>query len=198
MQTHEKDSARPIQSSGTAPARSPAKTDGNLLTIRDLRIAFDLQGEPMEVVKGVDFRIKPGSVVALVGESGSGKSVISQAVMGILPRNGSITGGSITFADPGKDGATIDIATLPQSSELMRHIRGGRISIIFQEPMTSLSPVHTIGNQVQEALTLHTPVRGRQAREETENMLARVGFPDPHRAYDMYPFELSAACASAR
>ena len=183
----------PSSTQTASPAASAlgAETGGNLLTIRDLRISFDLQGEPLEVVKGASLRIKPGSVVALVGESGSGKSVISQAVMGILPRNGSITGGEIAFSDPARDGAVTDIAALPQSSNLMRQIRGGRISIIFQEPMTSLSPVHTIGNQIEEALVLHTDTRGRAAREETEHMLARVGFPNPQRAYDMYPFELS-------
>ena len=181
----------PTQTAPHAAGAVSADTHGNLLTIRDLRISFDLQGEPLEVVKGASLRIKPGSVVALVGESGSGKSVISQTIMGILPRNGSITSGEIAFSDPAKDGAVTDIATLPQSSDMMRRIRGGRISIIFQEPMTSLSPVHTIGNQIEEALVLHTPTRGRAAREETEQMLGRVGFPNPQRAYDMYPFELS-------
>ena len=187
MQTQTK--PKPQGRGAASPDARP--NGGNLLTVSGLRIAFDLQGEPHEVVKGASLRIRPGSVVALVGESGSGKSVISQAIMGILPRNGSITGGEIAFSDPARDGEVTDIASLPQSSELMRRIRGGRISIIFQEPMTSLSPVHTIGNQIEEALVLHTDIRGAAARAETEQMLERVGFPNPHRAYDMYPFELS-------
>ncbi len=181
------DKADALKQAGT----KDAGTNGNLLSVRDLRVSFDLQGQPLEVVKGASFRIRPGTVTALVGESGSGKSVISQCIMGILPKNGSITAGSIAFADPAKDGPVTDIAALLQSSEEMRKIRGGRISIIFQEPMTSLSAVHTIGNQVSEALILHKGVHGREAREQTEAMLKRVGFPDPHRAFDMYPFELS-------
>jgi len=129
--------------------------------------------------------------VALVGESGSGKSVVSQSILRILPRGGVITQGEILFADPRSEGQMIDIAKLPSDSPQMRAIRGGRISIIFQEPMTSLSPVHTIGDQVSEALRLHRPVTAAQAAELTEEMLRLVGFPDPKRALRSYPFELS-------
>ena len=163
----------------------------DLLRVEDLHIAFDLQGVAHNVVKGVSFRVRPGSVVALVGESGSGKSVIAQAIMGILPGPGTITGGKIVFSDPAKAGEPLDIAALPQDSKLMQLLRGGRISMIFQEPMTSLSPLHTVGNQVQEALLLHHKDAGRDARRQTEDMLALVGFPDPARAFDMYSFELS-------
>jgi len=129
--------------------------------------------------------------VALVGESGSGKSVVSQTILRILPRSGVITRGEILFADPRIDGEVVDLVKLPDDSAEMRAIRGGRISIIFQEPMTSLSPVHTIGNQVSEALRLHRPVTAAQASELTEEMLRLVGFPDPKRAFRSYPFELS-------
>ena len=168
-----------------------APSEGDLLRVENLRLAFDLHGSPLEVVKGVSFRIKPGSVVALVGESGSGKSVISQAIMGILPTAASITGGSITFCDPKHPGASVDIAQLEPNSDDMRSLRGGRISMIFQEPMTSLSPLHTVGDQVEEALVLHQEVEPGKARERTEEMLQMVGFPDPARAYDMFSFELS-------
>ena len=132
------------------------------------------------------------STVALVGESGSGKSVVSQAILRILPRSGQITGGEILFADPrGSTGKAVDLAKLPGDGAAMRAIRGGRISIIFQEPMTSLSPLHTIGNQVGEALRLHRPVDRRAGDELTEEMLRLVGFPDPKRALRSYPFELS-------
>ncbi len=161
------------------------------MRVEGLRIAFDIHGNALEVVKGMDFRIKPGTVVALVGESGSGKSVISQAIMGILPNAASITGGSIQFFDPEGGGASVDIAQLSPNSTDMRSLRGGRISMIFQEPMTSLSPLHTVGNQIEEALLLHQEVEKGKARAKTEEMLAMVGFPDPTRAYDMYSFELS-------
>ena len=109
----------------------------------------------------------------------------------ILPRSGVITRGEVLFADPRLDGEVVDLVKLPDDSAVMRAIRGGRISIIFQEPMTSLSPVHTVGNQVSEALRLHRTVSAAQASELTEEMLRLVGFPDPKRALRSYPFELS-------
>ncbi len=162
----------------------------DLIRVEDLRVAFSLHGHALEVVKGASFRIKPGSVVALVGESGSGKSVISQSIMGILPNSATITGGRILFNDD-KSGIATDIAALDRNSQMMRSLRGDRMSMIFQEPMNSLSPLYTVGNQVQEALSIHKLTSATAARERTEHMLQLVGFPDPARAYDMYPFELS-------
>ncbi len=164
---------------------------GDLLRIEDLRISFRLHGGDVEVVKSASFRVSPGKVTALVGESGSGKSVIAQTIMGILPQNGHVTAGHILFADPKAPGTTVDIAKLPRDSDAMRRLRGGRIAMIFQEPMTSLSPLHTIGDQIEEALLLHQDVPSREGRARTEEMLGMVGFPDPHRAYQMYSFELS-------
>ncbi len=162
-----------------------------LLEISELKISFDVQGGHVEAVKGVSFSVKPGKVLALVGESGSGKSVIAQAILRILPRNGRIDGGSILFADPKMEGEMVDIAALKSSDRYLNQLRGGRISMVFQEPMTALSPLHTIGNQVEEALTLHHGKTGAEARSETEEILRLVGFPDPVRGYDMYSFELS-------
>lgn len=161
------------------------------MRVQDLRITFQLQSGPLEVVKGVNFRIRPGSVVAVVGESGSGKSVSAQAIMGILPKSGKITGGKIFFDDPETDEGPIEISRLDRDGAKMRNLRGGRIAMIFQEPMTSLSPLHTIGNQIEEALVLHQDVEKSQYRSRTEEMLDLVGFPNPAQAYDMYPFELS-------
>jgi len=163
----------------------------DLLTVRDLHVRFATPGGFIRAVTGVSFRVRPRSTVALVGESGSGKSVVSQTILRILPRSGVITRGEVLFADPRLDGEVVDLAKLPSDDEQMRAIRGGRISIIFQEPMTSLSPVHTIGNQVSEALRLHRPVSAAQASELTKEMLRLVGFPDPKRALRSYPFELS-------
>jgi peptide/nickel transport system ATP-binding protein len=163
----------------------------DLLEVRDLHVRFAAPGGFIRAVTGVSFRVRPRSIVALVGESGSGKSVVSQTILRILPRSGVITRGEVLFADPRLDGRSVDIAKLPSDSAEMRDIRGGRISIIFQEPMTSLSPLHTIGNQVGEALRLHRPVTAAQATELTEEMLGLVGFPDPRRAARSYPFELS-------
>lgn len=163
----------------------------DLLRIEDLRISFRVHSSTIEAVKGASFRIRPGKVTALVGESGSGKSVIGQSIMGILPTVGSIAGGSITFNDPNSDTGPVQIEGLLPSGPEMRQLRGGRIAMIFQEPMTSLSPLHTIGNQIEEALQLHQPVDRNAARAKTEEMLDLVGFPNPARAYDMYSFELS-------
>ncbi len=126
--------------------------------------------------------------MALVGESGSGKSVTAQAIMGILPRIASISGGSITL-NQGDD--SVDIATLSPDSARMRSIRGGVISMIFQEPMVSLSPLHTVGDQVSEALFLHRDASHDEGMRLTEEMLRLVGFPNPSRALNTYPFELS-------
>jgi peptide/nickel transport system ATP-binding protein len=163
----------------------------DLLRVEDLRVGIGSGVSRDDVVKGVSFRIPKGKTVALVGESGSGKSIIAQSIMGILPDIAQVTGGSITFFDPEQDGKPIDIVQLPRDGRRMRQLRGGRISIIFQEPMTSLSPVHTVGNQIDEALYLHRDVTRHECRALTEQMLDLVGFPNPSRAYDMYSMELS-------
>jgi peptide/nickel transport system ATP-binding protein len=163
----------------------------NILQIQSLRTSFTFHGLAREVVKGISFRVPAGKTVALVGESGSGKSVTAQAIMGILPRAGFITEGAILFRDPLAPGAAVDIAHMDPDDEEMRALRGGRIGMIFQEPMSSLSPVHTIGNQIEEALQLHRPMPHREARGLIEAMLKRVGFRHPARAFGLYPFELS-------
>ncbi|MEH6629407.1 MAG: ABC transporter ATP-binding protein [Halopseudomonas aestusnigri] len=163
----------------------------DLLQVNDLRVAFRLPEGELNAVKGVTFRIPKGKTVSLVGESGSGKSVVSQAIMGILPKVARIAGGQILFADPKTPDQIVDIAQIHPDSRQMRNIRGGRISMVFQEPMTSLSPVHTIGNQICEALELHRSMSSSQSLEMTTDMLRMVGFPDPVRAMQTYPFELS-------
>ena len=150
-----------------------------------------MQGHILEVVKGVSFRVPAGKTVALVGESGSGKTVISQSIMRLLPKSGRILEGRILFDDPATPGQTMDLASLPRDGREIRALRGGRIGMIFQEPMSSLSPVHTIGNQIKEALLLHRRVPRGEARSMVEHMLGLVGFKNPHRAYRMYSFELS-------
>ena len=151
----------------------------DILRISDLRIGFTVHGFSRDVVKGVSLRVPAGKTVALVGESGSGKSVISQAIMGLLPRAGAITGGEILFRDPLAPDTVVDIAALPPEGPGIRQLRGGRIGMIFQEPMSSLSPIHTIGNQIEEALLLHRPMPKPEARGLIEAMLKRVGFKNP-------------------
>ncbi len=162
-----------------------------MLSIKNLAVEFQFHGSRVQAVRDVSFSIDAGQTVALVGESGSGKSVTAQAVMGILPSAAEVTAGQILFADPTRHGKLVDIAALDPESKSMRQIRGGSISIIFQEPMTSLSPVHTIGDQISEALFLHRDASQKEGIKLTEEMLGHVGFPDPKRAMQRYPFELS-------
>jgi peptide/nickel transport system ATP-binding protein len=163
----------------------------DVLTVRDLKVYLDVDAGTVRAVNGVSFRVPAGGTVALVGESGSGKSILAQAVMGILPRVARIEDGEILFHDPAREGGAVDIAKLDPDGLPMRSIRGGRISIIFQEPMTALSPLHTIGNQIGEALALHRDLGTAQRREVVAEMLRLVGFPDPVKAEHTYPFELS-------
>ena len=162
----------------------------DLLRIENLDVSFSLYGDKLSVVKNASLRVLPGKVTALVGESGSGKSIISQSIMGILPTPAKATG-RILFTDP-LDGQTTDLLQLPRDGVEMRRLRGARMAKIFQEPMTSLSPLHTVGNQVSEALRIHNPGLSRaEQREKTEEILSLVGFQDPYHTFDMYPFQLS-------
>ncbi|WP_267549270.1 ABC transporter ATP-binding protein [Rhizobium rhizogenes] len=162
----------------------------DLLRIENLDVSFSLYGDKLDVVKSASLRVLPGKVTALVGESGSGKSIISQSIMGILPTPAKASG-RILFTDP-LDGKTTDLLQLPRDGAEMRKLRGARMAKIFQEPMTSLSPLHTVGNQISEALRIHSPGISRtEQREKTEEMLSLVGFQDPYHTFDMYPFQLS-------
>ena len=163
----------------------------DVLTIRDLRVYLKVDAGVVKAVDGVSFRIPEGRTVALVGESGSGKSVIAQTIMGILPKIANIESGEVLFADPRTPGTIVDISRLDPNSAEIRDIRGARISIIFQEPMTALSPVHTVGNQIEEALKLHRNIEPEERRAATVDLLKLVGFADPPKAAHKYPFELS-------
>jgi peptide/nickel transport system ATP-binding protein len=163
----------------------------DVLRVTDLRVDFHLPADTLRAVDGFSFAVPAGSTVALVGESGSGKSVISQAILRIVPAPGEITGGSIVFTDPERPDQPVDLVQLPPDGKAVRAVRGGRIAIIFQEPMSALSPLHTIGNQVGEALHQHRRIDAAAGRELTRDMLRLVGFPDSAKAYRAYPFELS-------
>src|SRR5881394_1004195 len=171
-------------------SRTIARPMADLLTVRDLKVSISVDAGVIKAVDGVSFRIPAGGTVALVGESGSGKSVVAQSIMGILPKIARIDSGEIVFRDPRSPGEEIDLSRT--RGPAMRRIRGGRISIIFQEPMTALSPLHTIGNQIGEALLLHRSDLGKtERRAAVIEMLRLAGFPDPAKAEHTYPFELS-------
>ena len=164
----------------------------NVITVKDLKVYLDVDAGTVKAVDGVSFRIPAGKTVALVGESGSGKSIVAQSIMGILPRVARIDHGEILFVDPKQPDTVVDIAKLDMQGAQMQSIRGGRISIIFQEPMTALSPLHTVGNQIAEALGLHRAGLNKGERSAiVVDMLRLVGFPDPVKAEHTYPFELS-------
>jgi len=164
----------------------------DLLTVNNLKVQFKVAEGLIKAVDGVSFRVPVNGTVALVGESGSGKSVVSQSIMRILPRAAQIAGGEILFHDPKRPHLPpTDLVKLDADGKAARMIRGGRISIIFQEPMTSLSPLHTIGNQIGEAFSLHCSASKKEVIATTREMLRLVGFPDPEKALKTYPFELS-------
>lgn len=159
-----------------------------ILRVEDLSIDFNLRTHILHAARNVSFELRRGQTLGLVGESGSGKSVTARALLRIIDKNGTIAGGRILLG--GQDDE-IDIAQLPERSRDLLRIRGGRIGLVFQEPMSSLSPVHTIGSQIVEALRLHRQMDKREARAETIELLRQVEIPDPDKMIDRYTFEFS-------
>ncbi|MGO4837093.1 ABC transporter ATP-binding protein, partial [Rhizobiaceae sp. 2RAB30] len=156
-----------------------------------MQISIALQRSTIEVVNDVSFRIPAGGTVAVVGESGSGKSITAQAILGILPQVATVTGGSILFRDPEKPGSSVDIAKLEMNDPAMQKLRGARISMIFQEPMTSLNPVFRVGYQISEAIRVHHKVSRGEARDRAIAMLEQVRIPSPAERYASFPHQMS-------
>ena len=161
-----------------------SSTGAPLLEVRNLQTTFDLTKKlSIQAVDGVSFRVHPGETLAIVGESGSGKSVTSLSIMGLLPKDvGRVSAGSIKLQGR-------EITTLSDAE--MRDIRGREIGMIFQEPMTSLNPVHTIGQQIAEMVIRHQKLSKSRARARAIEMLELVGIPEPKRRVDNYPHEMS-------
>lgn len=154
-----------------------------LLTVHDLKIYFHILAGTVRAVDGVSFHINEGETLGVVGESGCGKSVTALALLQLIPMPpGELVSGRAEFA--GQDLLKLD-------NEQIRKIRGNRISMIFQEPMTSLNPVFTIGNQIKEAIQLHQGLNTKEAEEKAVEMLELVGIPDPRRRIKEYPHQLS-------
>jgi peptide/nickel transport system ATP-binding protein len=160
-----------------------------LIEVKDLVVDFALRQGQFRAVNEVSFSLKPGKTLCLVGESGSGKSVTARALLQIVGTPGIVTGGSIIYRP--EAGGEIDIAKLNPRGNEIRSLRGGDIAMIFQEPMTSLSPVHTIGQQIIEAIRLHTTMDKAQSRKHAIELLRQVEIPTPETAIDRYPFEYS-------
>ncbi len=153
-----------------------------LIDIQDLRVSFFTPGGEVQAVRGISWHLEEGEALGIVGESGSGKSVSVYAVMRLLQSPGRVVGGSITF-----DGRDL----LSLSEKEMRAIRGNEIAMIFQDPMTSLNPVYTVGNQLKEPLKLHLDMKGNAADKRAVELLDMVGIPSPARRLKQYPFEFS-------
>ena len=171
------------------PERDPRHSPPPLLEVRNLRVSFPTAAGPMGAVQNVSFNIRRGATLALVGESGSGKSVTAGALLRLIPPPGRIDSGNIIVRS--QRAGEIDIAHLDERSGLLFKVRGGLISMIFQEPMTALSPVHTIGSQVDEAILVHQDVSPAAARRLTLEMLHKVGIANAQQRYSQYPHELS-------
>jgi ABC-type dipeptide/oligopeptide/nickel transport system ATPase component len=154
-----------------------------LLEVRDLRIAFPTPEGVRRPVDGVSFEVAPGEVLALVGESGSGKTLTGLSLLRLIPPPGRIEPGSRITLE-GED-------LLALEGEALRRVRGRRIAMVFQDPLASLNPVLTVGDQVSETVRAHFPVSAREARSRAEALLAEVGIPDPPRRYAAYPHQLS-------
>jgi peptide/nickel transport system ATP-binding protein len=160
-----------------------------LLSVRDLRTSFFQDEGTTKAVDGATFDVMPGKTLGIVGESGCGKSVTAQSILRIVERPGRIVGGEIILTRA--DGTHVDLVKLRANSREMRSIRGGQIGLVFQEPMTSFSPVHTVGAQIVEAVRLHANVDKKEARQRGIEVLRSVGIPNPERRIDEYSFELS-------
>lgn len=165
----------------------------NLLEVRDLRIHFFTDEGVVKAVDGVDLDIERGKTLCLVGESGCGKSVTSRAFLNIIRSPGRLVGGQMLYKKQLPDGSytVIDIAKMNPKGREIRRIRGKEIAMIFQEPMTSLSLMHTVGDQIMEMILLHEQVSKAEARTQAIELLRRVGIPKPERLIDEYPFRLS-------
>jgi len=159
-----------------------------LLRVRDLKTYFFSREGTLKAVDGINFDVKKGETLGIAGESGCGKSVTAQSILRIVPKNGQIVGGEIAL---NLDGRFINLVNLNQEGKEIRKIRGKEIAMIFQEPMTSFSPVYTIGNQIMEIISLHQDCSPKEARERAIDMLEKVGMPEPSKTIDAYPFNLS-------
>jgi len=162
----------------------------NLIEIKNLRTYFNQYGKTIKAVDGVSFNIERGKTLGVVGESGCGKSVTAQSIMRIEPQSAKIVSGEILYFPEGGSKPT-NIAVYRNSAKELDRFRGKDISMVFQEPMSSLCPVYTVGNQVMEAVLLHQDISKREARDVTVDMFRKVGISNPEQRVNEYPHQLS-------
>ena len=164
-------------------------SENTLLKVRDLEVNFYNNERCNKVLRGVSFNLEKGKIMCIVGESGCGKSVTANAIMGLLPDLSRIEKGEIHFYDEGKD---IRIDKLKRKGKEMREIRGNGISMIFQDPMTALNPVFTVGYQINESLLYHKMAKNKtEAKEQSIRLLKDMGIPLPEKRVDEYPYQFS-------
>jgi len=165
-----------------------------LLSVRNLKTYFTQDEGTVRAVDGVSFDVAPGATLGIVGESGCGKSITARSIMRIVDRPGRIVEGEVYFRRPssqGGSGPVVDLTKLEPNGAEMRAIRGAEIALIFQEPMSSFSPVHSVGNQIIEAIRLHQPLSRVEARARAIEMLRRVGVSSPEERMDQLSYQLS-------
>jgi peptide/nickel transport system ATP-binding protein len=172
-----------------ATGRTSWPTSDIVLEVRNLATHFPVRGGVSKAVDGVSFTVHRGKTLCIVGESGSGKSVTARSILQIVDAPGRIVSGEIILHN--QDGTTVDLARLNPRGKDIRKVRGKQIAMIFQEPMSSLSPVHTVGDQIMEVLRLHLDMSKAQARARTVELLTQVEIPNPDKAVDRYTFEFS-------
>lgn len=173
----------------------PMASDMPILSIENLNIGISLRQGTFDVLHDVNFELRRGKTTAIVGESGSGKSVTARAILNMVPRPGVINAGRILFRPSPAE--QIDLTALDPRGKPIRSIRGGRIGMIFQEPMSSLSPAHTIGNQIIETIRLHRNVSKSEARKMARDILEQVEIPKADKALDRFAFAILSRDASA-
>jgi ABC-type dipeptide/oligopeptide/nickel transport system ATPase component len=161
----------------------------SLLNVTNLQTHFHTEEGKLPAVDGVTFSVPKGKTLAIVGESGCGKSVTAYSILRLIQPPGEIVGGAIELKID--DELTVDIVKMTEKSDKLYHVRGGVVSMIFQEPMTALSPVHSVGNQICEAILSHQEVSKAEAEKLAVEMLRRVGIPGPEKRLTQYPFEFS-------
>jgi len=160
-----------------------------IIDVKNLKIHYPTDEGLVRAVDGVDFTLNKGETLGVVGESGCGKSTVGRAILNIIDKPGRVEDGEILWRLP--DGREIDITKLDANSRLMRAIRGAGIALIFQEPMTSFSPLHTVGNQIGEAIRLHTDLSEEGVQDRSVALLNMVGIPNPEQRLKEYAFQLS-------
>ncbi|MDH3239164.1 MAG: ABC transporter ATP-binding protein [Alphaproteobacteria bacterium] len=166
----------------SADALAPMGDGKPVLDVRDLAVTFPSEDGPLHAVAGISYRIEAGRTLGVVGESGCGKSMTALAILGLVPPPGRISGGTVRVGD-------LEVTALAEDQ--LAAIRGERVSMVFQEPMTALNPVMTVGEQIAEAWTLHREGSAAEARAAALHMIERVRIPDPRRRFDDYPHHMS-------